>query len=482
MKRAIHAIALKFTIPKPCLCRRSVIFAVQSKCGIYFILNIMNVLKFGGTSVATAAAMQQVRSIIERESGAVVVLSACGGVTNRLLEAVRVAGTGQSEAAVMIVREVEERHLQLCGELFTAGDMQRDAVSKVKILSMELRVFCEGVALLGECTPRSYDAAASYGERLSTLIFSLYCQSVGLNARLFDAREIMRTDSVFMEASIHFHTLQTLAQEKLLPILKRGELVITQGFIGADERGITTTLGRGGSDLSAALMGAAIGASEILIYTDVSGVASADPRIIPSARPIPVMSFTEARELSFYGAKVLHPETILPAVERGIPVRVLNTFAPGDAGTLIVGRRDSEHAGLSAVTLKKDCNILKVKGVNSAHQLAGLYNLLAEITGEVYATLSGESVCTIVFSASKLGRESLRAHFSGWKIDVESCTLLCAVGARIDGATVAEFTAAVGKFEPWAVLSGSSDGCLLAVLPPASAVAALQAVHDCIDR
>ncbi|MBK9249383.1 MAG: aspartate kinase [Ignavibacteria bacterium] len=440
----------------------------------------MNVLKFGGTSVATADAMRQVRSIIEPERGSVVVLSACGGVTNRLLEAVRKAGFGESETSTAILQEIEERHVNLCNELFSNTNILHNVLSNVKKLCMELRVFCQGVSLLGECTARSLDAAASYGERLSTLVFSKYCTSVGMKVQLFDAREIMRTDSEYLQAKINFPALQQLALEKLIPLLSSGEIVITQGFIGSDDNGVTTTLGRGGSDLSAALIGAAIAANNILIYTDVSGVASADPRIIPTAKPIPVMSFSEARELSFYGAKVLHPETILPAVERGIPVRVLNTFAPGDAGTLIVARRDTERAGLSAVTLKKECSMLRVHGVSNINQHAELYHQLSEITSEVYATLSGESVCTVIFSASKLDREALIAHFSDWKIDVDSCTLLCAVGARIDGTTVTEFTKALGEFEPWVVISGSSNGCLLAVLPPAVAVAALQAVHDCI--
>ncbi|MBI3259266.1 MAG: aspartate kinase [Ignavibacteriae bacterium] len=307
----------------------------------------MNVLKFGGTSVATAPAMRQVRTIIEKTGGAIVVLSACGGVTNRLLYGIQLAGDGQSAGATEIVNEIEQRHLDLCRDLLPDESLQRNILSKVKTLCEELRVFCEGVALLGECTPRSIDIAGSFGERLSTLVFSLYCQAEGINAVLFDVRGIMRTDSNFTSAKINFPELQRLSDEKLTPLLTDGAIIITQGFIGSDKRGITTTLGRGGSDLSAALIGAAIAADEILIYTDVSGIASADPRIIPTARPIPEMSFAEARELSFYGAKVLHPETILPAVERDIPVRVLNTFAPDDTGTLIVAKATREH-GISA--------------------------------------------------------------------------------------------------------------------------------------
>ena len=145
----------------------------------------MNVLKFGGTSVATAAAMRQVRAIIEKTGGAIVVLSACGGVTNRLLHCIELAGDGKSVAAVEIVNEIEQRHLDLCRDLLQSEDFQRDALLKVKALCEELRVFCEGVALLGECTPRSIDIAGSFGERLSTLVFSLYCQAEGINTVLF---------------------------------------------------------------------------------------------------------------------------------------------------------------------------------------------------------------------------------------------------------------------------------------------------------
>ncbi|MBS1536363.1 MAG: aspartate kinase [Bacteroidetes bacterium] len=440
----------------------------------------MNVLKFGGTSVATASAMGQVKDIIEKTNGSVVVLSACGGVTNRLLEAVRLAGNGQVSESAHIIQEIELRHLDLCRDLILDGESRWDAISKIKTVCVELRVFCEGVALLGECTPRSIDTAGSFGERLSTLIFWLYCRSEGMNTILFDAREIMRTDSNFTSAKINFNELQRLTTEKLIPLLTDNTTVITQGFIGADSRGITTTLGRGGSDLSAALIGAALSAHEILIYTDVSGIASADPRIIPSAKPIPEMSFAEARELSFYGAKVLHPETILPAVERGIPVRVLNTFAPDEAGTVIVSEATREH-GICAVTLKRNCVCVTSHGLTFADAVAFL-GRIANYTSEVYSAVIGESKCFAVIDTPKdtTALENL-TNGAPSNTSIQEVTLLCGVGIGLNGHIATKFSESVSNFSPFAILYGASDVGIIALLPPQSADDALRAVHQIIE-
>ncbi len=438
----------------------------------------MNVLKFGGTSVATASAMRQVRTIIEKTGGSVVVLSACGGVTNRLLEAIGLAAEGQSQEAARIVQEIEIRHLDLCRDLLSDGEAQREALSKVKTLCVELRVFCEGVALLGECTPRSIDTAGSFGERLSTLVFWLYCRAEGIHSHLFDAREIMRTDSNFTAAKIDFTELQRLASEKLIPIASDGAIIITQGFIGSDKRGITTTLGRGGSDLSAALIGAAIAANEILIYTDVSGIASADPRIIPDARPIPEMSFAEARELSFYGAKVLHPETILPAVERDIPVCVLNTFAPDDAGTLIVAKATREH-GISAVTLKKKCLYISAQALTSQQALT-FFSDIAKISNELYAAAIGESKCFAVIDTPGDTIALNELPYLYPKSIMQDVTLLCGVGIGLNGEIATQFSEALSKFSPLAVLFGASEVGIIAILTPQTAEDALRAVHEII--
>jgi len=439
----------------------------------------MNVLKFGGTSVATSSAMRQVKEIIDKTKGSVIVLSACGGVTNLLLEAVKRAAIGKTKESVQIISEIEQRHLGLCRDLINEGKTRRDALSKVKTLCVELRVFCEGVALLGECTPRSIDTAGSYGERLSTLIFWMFCRAEGMSTILFDAREIMRTDSNFTSAKINFNELQHLAFKKLTPLFTNNDIVITQGFIGADSHGITTTLGRGGSDLSAALIGAAISADEILIYTDVSGIASADPRIIPNANPIPEMSFAEARELSFYGAKVLHPETILPAVERGIPVRVLNTFAPDDAGTVIVSKVSKDH-GLCAVTLKRNCICFAVQGFTNKEAIAFFGNF-ANNSYEIYLTCIGESKCFIVIDLPYDTSELNRLRNINLNTTIQEVTLLCGVGIGLNGHISAKFSEALSDFSPIAIVYGASEVGIIALISPQFADDALSAVHEIIE-
>lgn len=289
----------------------------------------MLVVKFGGTSVASASAITAVADIIQQYTrepeGVVVVLSATSGTTSDLLEIARMAGSGE-EYKPMLERLLN-RHRDLALELVGSSEC-------IKTLCDQCVQYADAVALLGEWNQITLDGMACFGELLSSSI--LHAMLGGsVTTTLVDARNLIVTTESAHGATVDFETTDKACREHLLPQMQSGRITITQGFIARDGQGRTTTLGRGGSDYSAAIIGAAVGAREILIYTDVSGVYSADPRIVPEAHPLRSMTFERMQELASYGAKVLHPETITPAVRASIPVRVLNTFSPDDEGTCV---------------------------------------------------------------------------------------------------------------------------------------------------
>lgn len=296
------------------------------------------VMKFGGSSVKDAAAMQQVARLVEAALPAapVVVLSAMSKTTNALFSMAAAAEKGQLSAALTQREQLLELHRNVAAVLCGGTEPEEVAVGLAELFG-QLELLLRGVDLLRELSPRSMDAIASIGERLSTLIFCGFLRRKGVAAELFDARRVIRTDSHFGAAQPLPQEIATLAAAELAPRLGPGRVVVTQGYIGAEAGGLTTTLGRGGSDFSAALLGAALNAAEVQIWTDVEGVLTADPRIIPQALPIPELSFAEAAELAAFGARVLHPSTIQPAVEAGIPVTVRHTERPQGSFTRITG-------------------------------------------------------------------------------------------------------------------------------------------------
>lgn len=294
------------------------------------------VMKFGGTSVGSPERIRQVASIVRPRSngGVLVVVSAMSGVTNQLFDAARAALAGDSAKALSIRDGIKQRHIESLAQLGTGSDPALAA--QIEAITDELGSYLQGIALLRELSDRSMDAVASVGERLSGILtaheFGVPC---------VDARQVMRTDARFGQGRPDPEAIRALAAQHFGPHLGEGKILVTQGYIGSDASGTTTTLGRGGSDYSASLFGAALDAAEIQIWTDVEGVLTCDPRIVPSAWPVEILGYDEAAELAAYGAKVLHPATIKPAVEQGIPVTVRNTMVP-------LGRFTTIKAGASS--------------------------------------------------------------------------------------------------------------------------------------
>ena len=324
-----------------------------------------------------------------------VVLSAMGKTTNGLFTAARAAEIGDLPTALDQLKQLIQNHRCAAEDLFD-GSVPDDLDQALTDAFGQIELLLRGVALLRELSPRSQDAIASFGEQLSTKIFAAFLRNQGMDAAWVDARRVMRTDGTFGEGQPDVQAIQKLAQANLAPLLGPARVVVTQGYIGATEEGLTTTLGRGGSDYSAALLGAALQATEVQIWTDVEGVLTSDPRIVPGALPIPELSFAEAAELAAFGAKVLHPATIQPAVEARIPVTVRHTQKPQGRFTTITGE---VHTGRS-VTALASRGPITVLTVSSTRMLAqsGFLARLFEVFGRL--NISVDLVATAEVSVS----------------------------------------------------------------------------------
>ncbi|HWP44393.1 MAG TPA: lysine-sensitive aspartokinase 3 [Blastocatellia bacterium] len=322
----------------------------------------MIVMKFGGTSVQDAAAISQVTEIVRGRAARapVVVVSAMARVTDALLDVARTAEGRRFDDAARAIAELRERHIQTARELLGQSEGLAQVEARVQELFDELENLARSVATLGELTGRSQDAIASFGERLSSLLVSAAFAARGLPAELVDSRRFIITDSQFTSAAPDMRETMRRARDELAPLIERGSVPVAQGFIGASPDGVTTTIGRGGSDYTAAIIGAALGAEAIEIWTDVDGLMTVDPRVVPDARRIRVISFAEAAELSYFGAKVLHPSTVLPAVERGIPVHIYNTRNPSCEGTLIVASPRPSRNLIKSIAFKRGVTVVNV--------------------------------------------------------------------------------------------------------------------------
>jgi aspartate kinase len=319
------------------------------------------VLKFGGTSVGDAEAIARTGRIVATrvDSGAIVVVSALAGVTNALIALAEQAAKGHLIGALRAIEDLRERHLKQAEILLGPGDESDDLCAELSAMIDELAHLAEALTTLGDLTPRSMDAITSFGEKMSSLICVAAFQRQGIPAVHVDAGDIMITDNTFTRAEPQPEAIAEACRASIIPLVREGKVPIIGGFIGsARGSGVTTTLGRGGSDYSASLFGAAVRADVIEIWTDVDGMLTADPRVVPGAQLIEQIAFDEASELASFGAKVLHPNTIAPAVRLGIPVYVLNSRRPEGRGTKITF--DAPKRPVTAIVGKNDVTLVKV--------------------------------------------------------------------------------------------------------------------------
>jgi aspartate kinase len=321
------------------------------------------VMKFGGTSVEDPAAINRTAAIVAgrvaQGKSPVVVVSAMAKVTDQLLRAAAAASTGDRTGALAISSRLRARHRDAAAEL-----VNNSAAAALLTLIDErfdlLDEILRGLAAILELTPRISDLIVSYGERISSRIVAAAFRERGIDAAHVDARDIIITDSQFQKAIPQDVLIDKRAQDKLLPLLAQGKVPVMGGFIASNEAGITTTLGRGGSDFTGALIGGALSAEAIEIWTDVDGIMTADPRVCPDALRVKVISFEEAAELAYFGAKVLHPATILPAVKKNIPVLVLNSRNAACEGTRIASLAPHCKSPFKSIAVKKRLSIIDV--------------------------------------------------------------------------------------------------------------------------
>jgi aspartate kinase len=320
----------------------------------------MIVMKFGGTSLESAAALERAASIVKTrlQCRPVVVVSAFGKTTNTLLEIGADAASGRRDLALAELSKLREYHLGVVGPLVLEAD-RKELEGIIEGHFRELAEIVKGLAVSGEWTPRPMDEVASYGELLSSQIVTLAFHKFGIASAHLDSRRLIVTDRR------HTHALPLLGEtfarlSAAVAPLNGDNVVVLGGFIGASEDGTTTTLGRGGSDFTASLVGAALGAEEIQIWTDVDGLLTCDPTLVPDAHPVKTISFDEAAELAYFGAKVLHPSTVLPAREKNIPVRIMNSRRPEAPGTRIV--RDPVPCAnvMKSVACKRNITVVNI--------------------------------------------------------------------------------------------------------------------------
>ena len=321
----------------------------------------MIVMKFGGTSVEDAAAIDRAACIVRERlpEKPVVVVSALAKVTDQLLAMARAAGAGDRDKAIQLSRALRERHYTVTGELLGTGVFtQFHAELEAEFDSLD--ELLRGLSAVGELTPRTCDNVASFGERISSKVVAAAFAARGLPTRLVDSRTCILTDSNYTHACPVLDETNDRTIARLRPLVEAGKVPVMGGFIAANAEGTTTTLGRGGSDFTAAIVGAALGAERIEIWTDVDGMMTTDTNLCPGARRIRAISFDEAAELAYFGAKVLHPATLVPAIDKNIPVQVLNSRNPKNEGTRITARAPSCTNTFKAIAAKKRITVVDV--------------------------------------------------------------------------------------------------------------------------
>ncbi len=443
----------------------------------------MIVIKFGGTSVGDADAINRAAEIVHdrRSRRPVVVVSALGGATNALLSIAAQATDGHLISAMRGVEALRERHLEAAEALLGSWAEATDVISDLSATFDELASLAEALSVLGHATPRSRDAIAAKGEMLSSELVAAAFRLRGVPAVHVDASQVMITSDQFEKAEPLPDKIAAATRTVVRPIVERGAVPVLGGYIGASEKGIITTLGRGGSDYSASLIGAALGVEAIEIWTDVDGMLTADPRVVPDAQVIDRIRFDEASELASFGAKVLHPNTIAPAVRLGIPVYIFNSRRPEGQGTQITF--DAPLREVRAIAGKQPVTVIKVRSPRML-LVHGFLRTVFEIfdrhrtSVDVVAT-SEVSVSLTVDDASHLDELLVELAQLG-DVSVErNRGIVALVGAGL-GASTAAMSRALAAVGPVRIhmLSLSASGINLTMLVDGDQVpATMRALH-----
>lgn len=458
----------------------------------------IRVMKFGGTSVGDAACIRRAAEVIAAGGGSLIaVVSAMSGVTNRLIAAATASATGDAQAATDLSHTLRTQHLAAIEILSSDTDTRAQLAAETERILVEVVNLCQDTRLLRGLTPRMLDAISSAGERLSARLLANALSELGLKSEAVEATSLIVTDNEHGRAEPLMNETRERAKLKLLPMIEEGVVPVVTGFIGATLEGTLTTLGRGGSDYSATILGAALSASEVIIWTDVDGVLTADPRLVSDARTLREISYNEAAELAYFGAKVLHPKTLRPVAEACIPVWIRNSFRPEGRGTKITATGHPTARGVKAITAIKDVSLITVGGrgiVGLPGVAAKTFAAAAEARANVLLisqSSSGNDICFIVDSTEVASTvEMLRrkfaqdlAHHQVEHINVNTeIAIVAVVGDEMRGTPgVAGRTfSALGRrgINIIAIAQGSSQYNVSFVVEASAMREAVQAVHS----
>jgi aspartate kinase len=334
------------------------------------------------------------------------------GVTDLLLNGAKTAAAGDNKTYQALAETLRQKHTEAIEGLLVEGLDRSQVSAEINRLLDRFESLCKAVLILGELTPRALDAVSSMGEQMSVRIVAAYLRQSGQPAEAVDATDLILTNNTFQAAVPQMVETGERSRVRLKPLLDNGVVPIVTGFIGQSPEGVTTTLGRGGSDYSAAILGQALHADEVWIWTDVDGVMSADPRFVPDARTIPTLSYREVAELAYYGAKVLHPKTIRPCIENGIPLRIKNTFNPDHPGTVIVSDEAAVQGDIKAVTAVKNQSLVTIEGrgmMGVPGIAARAFGAVAGIDVSVLLITQSSSEQSICFSIPELVTDEVTA-------------------------------------------------------------------------
>jgi aspartate kinase len=461
-------------------------------------------MKFGGTSMGDADCVLRAAEIVAaaaKTDPVVVVVSAMGGVTNRLIDSAHKSALGHSNVADELAIDLREQHHAAVQQLIHNPRQRKELSGELDHVIDEIVSFCRGSALLRELTPRTLDFISSGGERLTARLMASTLNTLGVKSEAVDATKFLVTDNFSGRAEPLMPETRGRAHDVLRPIIDAQSVPVVTGFIGATTQGMLTTLGRGGSDYSATILAAVLNAREVIIWTDVDGVLTADPRLVSSARTLREITYNEAAELAYFGARVLHPKTLRPVSEAGIPVWIRNSFAPDRAGTKITTSGHPSARGVKAITAITEVTLITVGGrgmVGSPGVAARIFSIVASAHANVLLISQSSSendICFIVNAAdAERTVEKLRETFgldesnvSGRKevehINVDpDIAIVAVVGDRMRGMPgIAGRTFNIlGQrgINIIAIAQGSSEYNVSFVLETARMQEAVQSLHD----
>ncbi len=466
------------------------------------------VMKFGGTSVGSADALAQAIQIVKDARAdfvrVIVVTSAMSGVTNLLLDSAALASQGKVDSLPSAESSLREKHFAVADALIKDEKLREGIKQEINSLIFSFVNLCKAIAILGEASPRAMDAVASIGERMSVRLLGAALESAGVNAKAIESTEFIVTNAHFQNAHPDFKATTEKTRRVLNPLMDKGIVLVTTGFIGATLEGVITTLGRGGSDYSAAIIGAVLPADDVWIWTDVDGIMTTDPRIVPSAKTLSEITYSEIAELAYYGAKVLHPKTIRPVVDAGIGLRICNTFNPSHPGTRLIANVPSDskaHNGqvVKAVTAIRNQRLVTIEG----RGMLGVPGVAARAFGAVASTKtsvplitqasSEQSICFAVPTESAMSViNALQAVFASeiededidrvWMTEDVSIITVVGVGMRHTPGVAGQVFTQLGNNNAnvLAIAQGSSEVSISMVVAAADTELAVKALHELI--